>query len=184
MDEIEPDTKDWTWVLARPCPDCGLAVATLGRDDIAPVLRHCAQALAAAVRGQNARQRPAPTVWSPLEYGCHVRDVFAIFDRRLQLMLDEDDPLFANWDQDDTAREERYELQDPVVVADQLERGVEPLAARFESLTDGQWRRPGRRSDGAAFTVDTFAQYLAHDPVHHLYDVTGEQVVAGGRIER
>ena len=20
---IEPDTKDWTWVLDRPCPECG-----------------------------------------------------------------------------------------------------------------------------------------------------------------
>jgi hypothetical protein len=184
MDEIEPDTKDWTWVLTRPCPDCGLAVATLGRGDIAPTLRYCAQGLAAAVRGPHARQRPDPTVWSPLEYGCHVRDVFAIFDRRLQLMLDEDDPLFANWDQDDTAREEHYELQDPAVVADELERSVEPLARRFESLTDEQWHRAGRRSDGAEFSVDTFAQYLAHDPVHHLYDVTGERIAAGGSIER
>jgi hypothetical protein len=23
--DIEPDTKDWTWVLARSCPECGLA---------------------------------------------------------------------------------------------------------------------------------------------------------------
>jgi hypothetical protein len=21
---IIPDTKDWTWVLDRPCPECGL----------------------------------------------------------------------------------------------------------------------------------------------------------------
>ena len=24
-----------------------------------------------------------------------------------------------------------------------------------------------------AFTVETFARYFIHDPVHHLYDVTG-----------
>jgi hypothetical protein len=176
MDKIEPDTKDWTWVLARPCPDCGLVATSLTRTDIAPTLRHCAQALAAAVRKPEAHRRPAPTIWSPLEYGCHVRDVFAIFGRRLNLMLDEDDPLFANWDQDETARAERYELQDPGVVAEELEQGVEPLAQRFDSLSDEQWLRPGRRSDGAAFSVDTFAQYLVHDPVHHLYDVTGERV--------
>ena len=22
---VPPDTKDWTWVLERPCPDCGFA---------------------------------------------------------------------------------------------------------------------------------------------------------------
>lgn len=23
-DQIVPDTKDWTWVLERPCPECGV----------------------------------------------------------------------------------------------------------------------------------------------------------------
>jgi hypothetical protein len=30
-----------------------------------------------------------------------------------------------------------------------------------------------RRSDGARFTVASFARYMVHDPIHHLYDVTG-----------
>ena len=25
---IIPDTKDWTWVLQRPCPECGFTVET------------------------------------------------------------------------------------------------------------------------------------------------------------
>jgi hypothetical protein len=31
----------------------------------------------------------------------------------------------------------------------------------------------GARSDGAQFTVESFARYFIHDPIHHLYDVTG-----------
>jgi len=27
----------------------------------------------------------------------------------------------------------------------------------------------------ASFTVETFARYFIHDPVHHLYDVTGQR---------
>ena len=42
-------------------------------------------------------------------------------------------------------------------------------------MTGGQWQRTGRRSDGASFTVETFARYFIHDPVHHLYDVTGQR---------
>jgi hypothetical protein len=38
-----------------------------------------------------------------------------------------------------------------------------------------QWRRPGRRSDGARFSIASFSRYLLHDPVHHLYDVTGRR---------
>lgn len=47
------------------------------------------------------------------------------------------------------------------------------IANHFQGLADDQWQRTGRRSDGAAFTVETFARYFLHDPVHHLYDVTG-----------
>ncbi|MFM7891632.1 MAG: hypothetical protein ACKO8V_07035 [Actinomycetota bacterium] len=34
-----------------------------------------------------------------------------------------------------------------------------------------QWQRCGFRSDGSVFTIKTIAQYLLHDPVHHLWDV-------------
>jgi hypothetical protein len=27
------------------------------------------------------------------------------------------------------------------------------------------------RSDGAQFTVESFARYLVHDPLHHEFDV-------------
>jgi hypothetical protein len=32
---IVPDTRDWTWVLERPCPDCGLDAQAFARDAIA-----------------------------------------------------------------------------------------------------------------------------------------------------
>ena len=86
-------------------------------------------------------------------------------------MLEHDDPLFPNWDQDATAVQERYGEQDPAVVAHDLVVSASVLCDRFEGLTDAQWRRPGRRSDGARFTVESFAHYLLHDPVHHLHDV-------------
>jgi hypothetical protein len=34
-----------------------------------------------------------------------------------------------------------------------------------------EWSRPGRRSDGATFTVNSLSRYLLHDIVHHLHDV-------------
>ena len=45
------------------------------------------------------------------------------------------------------------------------------LAERFADVADDQWTRTGTRSDGAKFTVHTFAQYLIHDPIHHVHDV-------------
>ena len=90
---------------------------------------------------------------------------------RLGLMLDTVDPEFENWDQDVTAVEERYGEQDPATVAAELIEAGERCAARWETVGDDDWQRRGFRSDGSVFTVESFAKYFLHDPVHHLHDV-------------
>ena len=83
--------------------------------------------------------RPQPDVWSPLEYGAHVRDVYRLYDARLAQMLNEDSPTFANWNQDEAAIKERYKEQDPEVVADELEAAAQRLVARIQSLKPEQY---------------------------------------------
>ncbi|MBV8087919.1 MAG: DinB family protein [Chloroflexi bacterium] len=170
---IEPDTKNWTWVLSRPCPECGFDPSTFPAREVADALRENVASWRLLLQAREVRTRPAESRWSALEYGCHVRDVFRIFDVRLSLMLSEDDPLFENWDQDQTAIEDAYADQDPLVVIEELETAGLQLAANFDAVADDAWQRPGRRSDGAGFTVDTLARYLVHDPIHHLWDVRG-----------
>ena len=118
-----------------------------------------------------ARTRPTEQQWSTLEYACHVRDVFRLYDKRLELMVEHDDPLFENWDQDRTAVDSRYAEQDPERVAAELQAAAAALAERFDAVTQSSWSRTGRRGDGAEFTIDSFSRYLLHDPVHHLHDV-------------
>ena len=36
---IEPDTKDWTWVLERPCPECGFDASAVVRERIPETVR-------------------------------------------------------------------------------------------------------------------------------------------------
>lgn len=175
---IVPDTKDWTWVLRRPCPECGFDTSTFPIQTVGTLLRTNAAAWVDLLTGPadgapNVTARPHPQKWSPLEYACHVRDVFRLYEYRLGLMLTVDDPLFPNWDQDVTAVQERYGEQAPAVVAPELASAAQSLAAAFDAVTGEQWDRPGRRSDGAVFTVETFARYFIHDPIHHLYDATG-----------
>jgi len=166
-------------VLGRPCPECGLDTQSFAREEIPAMIRANAAAWRAPLAAPGAADRPRPDRWSALEYGCHVRDVFRLYDYRLGLMLTEDDPLYPNWDQDETAVAERYGEQDPAEVARQLRAAADTLAGRFAAVSGGQWLRPGRRSDGAVFTVESFGRYLVHDPVHHLYDATGVRYSAG-----
>jgi hypothetical protein len=177
---IIPDTKDWTWVLRQPCPECGLDTRTIQPADVPALTRANAAAWPAVLAAPLAGRRPEPGTWSALEYGCHVRDVFRLFAVRLGLMLQADDPLFPNWDQDETAAADRYAEQDPARVAADLVAAGGVLAASFAAVTGDQWARTGRRSDGAAFTVATFARYFVHDPIHHLNDVTRERPGTGG----
>ncbi|WP_331087856.1 DinB family protein [Actinophytocola sp.] len=170
VDSLTPDTKDWTWVLDRPCPECGFDARNLAREDVAGMLRRNAAAWP-AVLGTDATRRPRPDKWSPLEYACHVRDVCRVYAERLHLMRTQDDPHYPNWDQDATAVRDRYADQDPPAVAEELLAAAAALADAFDQVTD--WTRTGNRGDGAHFTIETFARYLIHDPVHHLYDVTG-----------
>ena len=168
---IEPDTKDWTWVLQKPCPDCGFEAASLERSAVGSVLRDNAASWGPVLERADARDRPDATTWSPLEYACHVRDVLRLYDERLQLMLEQDDPLYPNWDQDATAVEDRYDQQDPTAVAGEVVQAAEQVATAFDGLADEQWNRRGRRSDGASFTVESFSRYFVHDPIHHVWDV-------------
>ncbi len=174
---IVPDDKDWTWVLRRPCPECGFDASAVPPESIAPLLRANAGEWERVLQQPETglRRRPAADRWAPLEYACHVRDVCVLYEQRLTLMLVEDDPLYPNWDQDVTAVEERYLEQDPAAVSLQLRDAAATLADAFDGVRGAQWQRRGRRSDGAAFTVAGFSRYLLHDPVHHLFDVTGDR---------
>jgi hypothetical protein len=168
---ITPDTKDWTWVLERVCPECGFDSRSFAKEQIPALLLANAKPWPQVLAGPGD-PRPRDDVWSPLEYACHVRDVCRLFAQRLELMLTRDDPIFPNWDQDATAVEDRYGEQDPDLVSGELTEAAHRLAEAFAAVADEQWQRRGARSDGARFTVESFGRYLLHDLVHHLHDVT------------
>ena len=181
---IVPDTKNWTWVLEQVCPDCGFDAASVDVTALGDLVRANAAEWPALLADEHARLRPTHDQWSALEYGCHVRDVFELFDERLRLMQETDDPRFQNWDQDVTAIEQRYDLQYPLVVTEQLLAAAAKHAARWDTVQPDQWQRRGYRSDGAEFTIDSYARYLLHDPVHHLDDVRrGNQILADSALD-
>src|SRR5689334_19017896 len=110
---IHPDDKNWTWVIERTCPECGFDAPAFDPQTMPDAVRSNAQEWSELLTRDHVRERPSADKWSALEYGCHVRDVFVLFNERLRLMLENDDPTYQNWDQDATAISERYSEQDP-----------------------------------------------------------------------
>ncbi|MEA2517478.1 MAG: hypothetical protein QOG16_1316 [Actinomycetota bacterium] len=168
---IEPDTKDWTWVLDKPCDECGFETSAFPRDQVGRMTRENASRWRELLVHPRAKDRPTDDRWSALEYACHVRDVFRLYDERLEMMLEQDGPHYPNWDQNEAAVAGRYEAADPLIVSDEIDQAADALATRFDSVGPSQWERTGFRSDGARFTIESFARYFIHDPIHHVDDV-------------
>jgi hypothetical protein len=171
-DAVEPDGKDWTWVLSRPCPQCGYDGALIPPTDVGRHIRRDATEWAGRLQQPGVATRPTPGVWSILEYGCHVRDVHRIFNQRVQLMLAEDEPTFPNWDQDQTAVADDYGSQPPGTVARELVEAAAAVADTYAAVPAAAWPRRGLRSNGSEFTISSIARYHLHDVVHHSWDVT------------
>ena len=168
-----PDDADWTWVLERPCPDCGFDAAATDPAAVPGILRDASRRYAVRLGRDDVRTRPAEGVWSPLEYACHVRDVCDVMRGRLEQILAGEGSLvqFANWDQDETAVEAQYWRSDPEVVASELSDAFERAATAYALPSGTQWEWPALRSNGSAFTARTLSLYFVHDIHHHLWDV-------------
>ncbi|GAB3888448.1 DinB family protein [Terrabacter terrigena] len=169
-----PDDSDWTWVLTRPCSDCGFDAQGVDVADAPALLRDAGQRYAVALGRDDVRTRPAEGVWSPLEYVCHVRDVCDVMRGRLEQILDGGGALvtLANWDQDATALERQYWRSDPDVVRREVTTAFEAAATAYARPSGTQWEWPALRSNGSQFTTRTLTLYFLHDIRHHLWDVT------------
>ena len=169
-DTVIPDDKDWTWVLTRPCAECGFDPARPVEEHLHALREHVDRWRAVLVR-PDVHDRPTPTTWSPLEYACHIRDVLDVMAARALNIREEDVPTFPGWDQDAAAVEKDYAGSRPFVVADEIVERAEWFAQAYAGVRDDEWERRGRRGDGADFTLRTLGIYTAHELVHHAHDV-------------
>jgi hypothetical protein len=96
-DETIPDDKKWTWVFEQRYEGCGLDAPKFDVLRMNRTVRDQSVHCGAVPQRSDVGDRPKPNVWSSPEYGCHVRDVFLIFNETLRLMIDVQDPQFENW---------------------------------------------------------------------------------------
>jgi hypothetical protein len=138
-------------------------------------LRAGAYAMARLLRSGSptVRIRPAAEVWSPLGYGCHMRDVALMQRDRLYVALVEDEPSFKPMYREQRVAFDRYDDQNPIAVADQLVMGIDLFAHALEGLDAEQWLRPLVYGfpDPSVRTVEWMAHHTLHEVVHHLVDV-------------
>ena len=179
---VPPDTKDWTWVLERPCPECGLEAGSIYPGDLPHLIRANAQVWLALMGDPEVAVRPEPHVWSPLEYACHVHDVHQLFHERADGDADRGAPRTSPTG---TRTSPRSRSGTTSRCRRSSGRRWWPSAYAvgdvYASVSGDAWDRRGVRSDGAVFTVATLGRYHYHDVYHHLHDVAAlaERVTIG-----
>jgi len=160
------------------CDECGFTYADHGPSGLAGGIRDLGgryEAMLSGGAGGGVRldARPSPDVWSPVEYGCHVRDVLLTQRERLLLALVEEEPAFAPMYRDQRAGLARYRDESPGHVGAEIVFAADLLARVFRVLTDAQWDRtcvynypePSRR------TILWLGRHTLHEVTHHLLDL-------------
>jgi len=159
------------------CDGCGFTYDLAAAEVAGPAIVAGAERVAAALEtGPAVADRRAPEVWSPLEYGCHLRDVLLVQRERVLLARWADVPSATPMGRDERVDLDGYAGQDPAAVARQL-RDAAALMANVLARLDGEaWERrlvynyPTR----AERSLRWVAVHTRHEVVHHEGDVAGQ----------
>ncbi|WP_433734793.1 DinB family protein [Nocardia sp. CA-129566] len=122
---------------------------------------------------ERLRRRPAPEVWSPLEYACHVRDVLLAQRERVLLARRADAPALEPMGRDERVEHDGYNDQRPSDVARQLDDAALLFANVLDRLTPPDWNRtviynfPDRQER----PLHWLALHTLHELRHHLLDI-------------
>ena len=158
------------------CDECGFEYDSVAVGDIGPRLRAGAAELVDVLRvavDDDLRRRPAPGVWSPLEYTCHVRDVLEVQLGRVALAMVVDCPSFEPMQRDERPERLKYNAQDPVVVAEQLTDAAAALALVFERMTDDHLARTVTYNwpEEMIRPLRWVGRHTIHELLHHRLDI-------------
>jgi hypothetical protein len=156
------------------CDGCGYFYDLSTYADAPAQLQMGAAEFAALLRegGAEVAIRPEPDTWSPLEYGCHVRDVLLVQSERVLAARRTDHPNIAPMGRDERVEHDGYAEQDPADVARQLTDAAAMLTNVFRRLDPDDWDRTMHYNypRPAERPLRWVAVHAAHEVHHHLLD--------------
>jgi hypothetical protein len=179
--------EGWQWARAQTarCPQCGHHPAATERSTLGAQLMESAGAWRAFLMEADEsylRIIPAPGIFSPVQYGAHVRDILRVYGDRILIMLREDDPVFPQFNPDESVWDGYNHLSREELAGD-IEAQARRLSDIFDRLQPAQWSLTMIRDGGTdgvyKFTVAGLASYAVHEAHHHLLDADGTLPTTG-----
>jgi hypothetical protein len=182
LDDLRRERGEgWQWARAQTdqCPQCGLHPGAMEQAQLGAALLQSAAGwrdFLATADDRYLRTIPGPGIFSPMQYGAHVRDIQRVYGDRILLMLHEDNPVFPQFNPDEGEWDEfnRLGAED---LADGIEAEARRLAGILADLQPQDWSRTMIRDGGNdgvyEFTIAGLASYAVHESRHHLQDADG-----------
>ena len=156
------------------CAACGFDGATYDEATLLAALRTLGPTWRSLLdrSGPELRIRPAPDVWSAIEYAAHSRDVTALHEFGVEQALTADEPAFPAIDGDDLIESAAatYGDEDPVDVVAALDVAANRMAQLAELAGSGAWSR-GLTIGDSRMDVRRLLEHALHDSLHHVDDV-------------
>jgi DinB superfamily len=157
------------------CAECGFEYELTAAASAGPAILTGVAELSGMLSSGRAdlRIRSQPTTWSPLEYGCHVRDVLLVQRERVLAARRTDCPSFDPIGRDERVEHDGYAGQDPDRVARQLTEAAYLFANVLARLVPEDWDRTVMYNYPDRFerTLRWVALHTVHEVHHHLLDV-------------
>jgi hypothetical protein len=162
------------------CDECGFEYDLTRTSETAADIVEGARDLARILSDDAAdlRTRGNPQTWSPLEYGCHLRDVLLVQRERVLAARRIDRPSFDPMGRDERVQHDGYADQDAGDVARQLDDAAHMLTNVLSRLEPADWERKVIYSYPKRFerSLRWVAVHTAHEVHHHLLDVRRQLV--------
>lgn len=158
------------------CDECGYAYDLDDAEALGQLIRTGVAEMAELMRRGDVDLvgRRDPEVWSPLEYGCHVRDMLLVQRERV-LATRRTDGIYTcePMGRDERVAHDGYAEQEPTAVARQLMDAGQLFAGDLDRLATGDWDRLVRYSYPvpAERSLRWVAAHTLHEVRHHLMDV-------------
>ena len=165
-------------VATEACTECGFVWADVPSAAVAERIRAATATLADLLVGRPdaAARRSAPDRWSPVEYGCHVRDVLLNLRDRIVLGAVEDTPVPHGMHGTPRVELGLYALDDAATTAADLRFAGGLFARTWSALPTDLVDRPIVYGWPVVATRDLrwVAAQALHECEHHLADVRAD----------
>ena len=159
--------------MEQTCSECDFDASDSPPREVSAALPQVARAICESVRAidqQTIRRRPAPEVWSPLEYVGHLRESMAFHRWLIEKALTEDNPAIPMVDPDASVAAAGYASADSADLVAQFERRIQRLCAGLSDLGEPAVQRT-LTLGGDQLSVGLIARSAWHECHHHLGDI-------------